>query len=204
MRAATVAGLALLVSGLACEGAGPGSSEAEAEAESGPPSDIWIDFADGCSVEPYVAIEEAEPPTITMVLGGQGLLMFPLHIRAGGFDLPPDLSPVDPGAPRLDLNVYVDGYNDGPGDTFARIANYPVFFSEVEGEDQTYQFRYLTVFVPDEVSGSGSNEQPTAVDGKIARFEWSFEVADEAPLEGSFTAVIEVPQPFEPEPSCGF
>ena len=107
---------------LACTPPGPGASSQEGaetsntNGESGG-DEIWMEFADGCVVDPYLDISQSQQ--MTMVLGGQGLLMLPLHLRAGGFDLPDDYGPADPEAPRLDLEVRVDGYNNGPNDTFA-------------------------------------------------------------------------------------
>lgn len=86
---------------------------------------------------------------LEMVLGGQGLLMFPMPVRGAGFDLPPDPSDyTHPKIPLLDATLDVDGYNTGVGGHFIYLANYRIPFT-VTGDD--YQFNYVALIVPDDV-----------------------------------------------------
>ncbi len=186
---------------MACP-AGPGAEGPESsseEAETGGPQ-LWLEFADGCISDPYAALSDGDE--ITMVLGGQGLLMFPLHLRVGDFDLPPDFGATSPETPRLHLNMFVDGHAYGPADTFARIANYPMLVQASDEGEGVWELRYLTVFVPDEISGIAGMDPPQIVDGLEAEIEWRLEVEGYADLEGSLSVVMSVPDPFEPVPSC--
>jgi hypothetical protein len=124
--------------------------------------------------------------------------MFPMPLRAGGFNLPDDLELSSPEIPMLDFEMRVEGHNYGFNDTFARIPNYPVLFSPLEGGD-LYEFFYLTIFVPDEVGA-----QPQVLDGLTAELQYTFEVPGYGEIEGSFTTVLRVPDQFEADLDCGF
>lgn len=120
---------------------------------------------------------------LEMVLGGQGLLMFPMPIRGEGFRLPDD--PKDythPDTPILDMYLDIEGYNIGFGGHFARIANYPLPFDILA--NGTYEFIYVTIFVPDElVNPCDIDELPgflhaelETADGNILVFERDLEI----------------------------
>ena len=88
--------------------------------------------------------------TLNVVLGGQGLLMFPMPARGSGFALPPD--PEDwthPDAPLLDAYVDVDGFTDGRRGHMAFVANYRLPFSLQD--DGSYQFNYVALILDDAV-----------------------------------------------------
>jgi hypothetical protein len=189
----------------ACEQPDPPSDTASSEDDSasattnpsGSTGDpVWLEFSEGCTTEPWKVVEDGDE--ITMVLGGQGLLMFPMPLRAGGFDLPLDLELNSPEIPMLDFQMRVEGHNYGFNDTFARIPNYPVLFSPLENGD-LYQFFYLTIFVPDEVG-----DDPQVLDGLEADISYMFEVPDYGTIQGGFTATIRVPAVLEADLDCGF
>lgn len=100
---------------------------------------IWAPLADGGSLE--------------MVRGGQGLLMFPVGLRGANFiiaDDPTDFG--DPMMPQVDMWMDIDGFNIGFAGHFARIYNYPIPFRPLDGADGIFEFLYIAVIVPDEIS----------------------------------------------------
>lgn len=123
---------------------------------------------------------------LEMVLGGQGLLMFPMPMRAGGFTLPPD--PKDythPDVPILDMHVDIEGFNIGFGGHFSRIANYPIPFEILD--DGTYEFIYVTIFIPDELAN------PCDIDELPAELHAELETADGDLLTWDRTVTVNVP-----------
>lgn len=157
---------------------------------------VWLEFSEGCTTNPWKVMEDGVE--MTMVLGGQGLLMFPMPLRAGGFDLPAQLELSSPEIPMLDFQMRIEGHNYGFNDTFARIPNYPVLFHPLE-EDDLYEFFYLTIFVPDEVG-----EDPQILDGLEAEIIYQFSVPGYGTIEGGFNAIVRVPDEFEADLDCGF
>ncbi|NVB38887.1 hypothetical protein G6O69_13680 [Pseudenhygromyxa sp. WMMC2535] len=129
-------------------------------------------------------IEEGE--SLEMVLGGQGLLMFPMPMRAGGFTLPDDPKDyTDPDIPILDMYVDIEGFNIGFGGHFSRIANYPIIFDILD--DGTYEFVYVTIFVPDELTN------PCDIDELPGFIHAELETADGDLLTFERDVEIEVP-----------
>ncbi|MEM9456009.1 MAG: hypothetical protein AAGF11_17645 [Myxococcota bacterium] len=83
-----------------------------------------------------------------VVLGGQGLEMFPMPLRGGEFFLPANpTSWMDETGPLVDIEMDVEGFNDGPFGHFKRIANHTLDW-EIR-EDGSYQSEYLPIIVPD-------------------------------------------------------
>ncbi len=116
-------------------------------------------FEMGQGVTDFRFVEDGDE--LEMVLGGQGLLMFPMPVRGGGFELPPDPSDYNhPKIPLLDATVDIDGFNTGTGGHFIYLANYRIPFT-VRG-DGDYQFNYVALIIPDDV------EDYTVLDGRPA------------------------------------
>lgn len=173
------------------------SADDDSDGETTTGSGLWLEFSEGCSTDPWRVVDEGDD--IWVVLGGQGLLMIPMPMRAGGFDLPAELELNSPEIPMLNFQMRVEGHNYGVNDTFARIPNYPVLFSPLEGGD-LYEFFYLTVFVPDEVG-----DEPQVLDGLPADIDWQLEVPGYGSIEGNFSATIRVdPPPLAADFDCGF
>jgi hypothetical protein len=167
----------LALSSVACDRVAPGDGD---DNTNNP--DAWFLMGQGESGWSEVH----EDDTLLMVLGGQGLLMFPMPIHAHGFSLPP--VPTDwthPDIPILDIHLDIEGFNIGFGGHFSRIANYPVPFTILA--DGTYEFIYITIFVPDELS------DPCDIDGLPGQFHAELETADGDLLTWDRGVVIEVP-----------
>ena len=122
----------------------PGESSSSAS-ESGTPADPgWFDV--GWGIESFTPIVEGDE--FTIVTGSQGASMFPMPIRGGEFVLPEDPSDyLDERAPMMDLELDIEGHNDGFGGHFKRIANYPLVFEILP--DGTYEFLYVAIILPD-------------------------------------------------------
>ena len=148
-----------------------------------PPGDAWIAFGQG--EEGWYPVENGD--SLLMVLGGQGLLMFPMPLRGAGFTLPEDPTDwSDPDIPILDMYIDIDGYNIGFGDHFFRLANYPIPFEILP--DGTYEFVYVTLFVPNELG------DPCQIDGQPSQLHAELETADGYVLTWDRNVVIEVPE----------
>jgi hypothetical protein len=173
--------LVLALTTLAALGCEPGPGDDEGHESSG--SDAWMAMGQGETS--YTALAEGDE--LLMVLGGQGLLMFPMPIRAQGFRLPADPSDwTDPDIPLLDIHLDIEGFDIGFGGHFSRIANYPVPFEILA--DGTYEFIYITIFVPDELS------DPCAIDGLPGEIHAELDTADGETLEWDRTVTIAVPE----------
>ncbi len=100
---------------------------------------------------------------LVLVIGGQGLAMFPVPLRGTGFYLPQIPYPYDhPQAPLLDIELDVEGL-EGIGGHFIYLANYPIPFGDW---GDSYQFYYVALLLPDEVGGERLD--PADVDGRSA------------------------------------
>ena len=124
---------------------GDGSESDSAESESGTPADPgWFEV--GWGVDSFTPIVDGDE--FTIVTGTQGASMFPMPIRGGEFVLPDDPSDyLDERAPMMDLELDIEGFNDGFGGHFKRIANYPLVFEILP--DGTYEFLYVAIILPD-------------------------------------------------------
>lgn len=109
-----------------------------------PPSDGWFEMGQG-----EASFEALEPEgDLNLVLGGQGLFMFPMPIRGEGFDVPVPYTFGDPDTPRLTLTVDIEDYHTDFGDYFARVNRYPIEFDVLD--DGSYEFIYLQVIAPND------------------------------------------------------
>ncbi len=125
--------------------------------------------------------------TLTIVRGGQGLLMLPLGVRGRGFEVPVDPNDWDdPRMPHIDVWMDIEGFNVGLGGHFARVPDYPIGFVPIDDKG-TLEHLYIAVLVPDGVSdpqgltgqqGTLRAELHTYKQPTVAR-EYSFVVAPE-------------------------
>ena len=95
--------------------------------------------------------ELATSDELTVVRGGQGLLMLPLGVHGRGFEVPSDPNDWDnPRTPKIDLWIDIEGQNVGIGGHFAQITGYPIGFVPIS--DGMLEHLYITVFVPDAIA----------------------------------------------------
>jgi len=128
--------------------------------------------------------------TLEMVRGGQGLLMFPVGLRGANFitaDDPGDFG--DPKMPQVDMWVDIDGYNIGFAGHFARIYNYPIPFRPLAGADGIFEFLYIAVIVPDEIS------DPFVLNGKAGHIWIELFPYEEASILRELDVTIVVADP---------
>lgn len=167
----------LLSLGLGCDNNPPGDESGDGEGDG-----VWLEFGQGEEyVEDFRMLEDGDE--LEMVLGGQGLLMFPIPVRGGGFrvaDPPEDW--MHPHAPKMFIRLMVDDYPLYPGaaefceDSFYCVNNYPMGFDPM-GDDTYLSSFYLTLFVPDELN------DPCIVDGLPATLEARMEPFDSEPTD---------------------
>ncbi|MFV8751183.1 hypothetical protein ACNOYE_11625 [Nannocystaceae bacterium ST9] len=183
-------GFAAIFGGLlgasACDPSNPnwGGKEGDGDGDSGNPNpDAWMKLGQGETE--FQEVKDGDE--LLMVLGGQGLLMFPMPLHASGFTLPDDPSDyTDPRVPVLDMHLDIEGFNTGFGGHFARIANYPIPFEVLE--DGTYEFIYVTIFVPDDLAN------PCDIDELPGTIHAELETADGDLLSLDLEVSIEVPE----------
>lgn len=161
-----------------------GFDEGDDSADSGTtnPDGAWIAMGQG--EEGWFPVEDGDE--LVMVLGGQGLLMFPMPLRGSGFTLPPDPSDyTDPRTPIFDMYLDVPGFDLDFGGHFKRLSNYPVPFTVLP--DGTYEFVYITLFVPDELP------DPCDIDGLPGELHAELDVVDGYTLTWDRSVVMSVP-----------
>lgn len=91
--------------------------------------------------------------TMTIVRGGQGLLMLPFGLRGKNFVITEDPTDWDnPKMPRVDMWVDIDDHNVGFGGHFARLNNYSVGFYPLGDGMDTLEHMYIAIIVPDTIA----------------------------------------------------
>jgi hypothetical protein len=130
----------------------------------------------------------ADGDTLQVVWGGQGAAMFPLPLRGGEFALPdPPDDYLSSFAPLFDIDIDIEGYNDGPGGHFKHLADYPITFEILP--DGTYEYIYVALPLPDEID-------PDALEGLPAHCKARLRPKGSAPFEVEMDLVVEsAPQP---------
>lgn len=103
-----------------------------------------------------------------LVLGGQGLYMFPMTLQLSGFDMPPDPSDWgDPKLPQLAVTFDVPGHPGAVGGHFVRIANYPL--ASVDLGDGTFEVVFVPLIIPDAdaMDPMGLHEAPGTIEVEV-------------------------------------
>jgi hypothetical protein len=116
----------------------------------------------------FVPLADGDP--FPIVLGGQGAQMFPLPLQGGEWYLPENpTSWMDETGPMVDFEMDIEGFNDGPGGHFKRIANYTLDW--VVLPDGTYQSSFLPIIVPDGVAPEAIEGLPAHLFVRLRPFE---------------------------------
>ncbi|MCH9681777.1 MAG: hypothetical protein K0V04_10115 [Deltaproteobacteria bacterium] len=161
--------LAGLVAGLvAVPGCDDGSSSetGEGSESSGDDGVGWFEI--GWGQDSYVAISDGDD--FPVVRGGQGSEMFPMPLQGAEFYLPGNpTSWMDADAPLVDLEMDVEGFNDGPGGHFKRIANYALDW--VIREDGTYESAFLPILMPDGIDTEQLDGLPAHIHVQLRPFD---------------------------------
>ncbi len=120
------------------------TTEDPPDTDTGPEPIGWFEV--GWGDGEYIPISDgAEFP---IVRGGQGLEMFPMPLRGAEFYLPGNPTTwMDETGPLVDLEMDIEGFNDGPQGHFKRIANHTLTW--IVHEDGTYESEYLPIIIPD-------------------------------------------------------
>lgn len=110
-----------------------------------------FDPIDPLALPVYHELAAGDP--LTIVRGGQGLLMLPLGLRGRDFVITQEPNDWDnPKIPKVDLWVDIEGHNDGFGGHFAQLNNYAVGFVKLGDGMGTVEHMYIAVIVPDTVA----------------------------------------------------
>ncbi|MCX4245293.1 hypothetical protein [Paraliomyxa miuraensis] len=116
----------------------------------------------------YVPLADGDD--FPIVLGGQGAQMFPMPLRGAEFYLPGNpTSWMDETGPLVDMEMDIEGYNDGPGGHFKRIANYTLDW--VVMPDGSYQSSFLPIIVPDGIDPEDIEGLPAHLWVRLRPFE---------------------------------
>lgn len=125
--------------------------------------------------------------TLQVVWGGQGAAMFPLPLRGAEFTLPdPPSDYLSELVPLFDIDIDIEGFNDGPGNHFKHLANYPISFTVLP--DGTYEYIYVAVLLPDHID-------PDDLDGLPAHLSARLRPKDSAPFEVDLDLVVATAPP---------
>jgi hypothetical protein len=141
----------------------------------------WFELGWGDTM--FSPLADGDP--LPIVWGGQGAAMFPLPLRGAEFVLPdPPSDYTSELAPIFELELDIDGYNDGPDGHFKRIANYPITFEVMP--DGSYEYLYVAVPLPDAID-------PEVLDGLPAHLYARLRPHGSAPFEVEFDLIVQSP-----------
>jgi hypothetical protein len=164
----------LVASVAACTGSEGGGDDSADSGDSGgddvgcsgaTPCDASVEIGQGYSS--FAPLGGADAPW-QLVLGGQGLYMFPMTLQLSGFDMPADPGDWgDPKLPQLAVTFDVPGHPGAVGGHFVRIANYPL--ASVDLGDGTFEVVYVPLIIPDAdaMDPLGLHEAPGTLEVEI-------------------------------------
>lgn len=110
-----------------------------------------FDPVDPNALPVYKELGPGDP--LTIVRGGQGLLMLPIGLHGRDFVITAEPNDWDnPKIPKVDLWIDIEGNNNGFGGHFAQLNNYAVGFVKLGDGMGTLEHMYIAVIVPDTVA----------------------------------------------------
>jgi hypothetical protein len=116
----------------------------------------------------FVPLADGDP--FPIVLGGQGAQMFPMPLQGGEWFLPENpTSWMDETGPLVDMDMDIEGWNDGPGGHFKHIANYTLDWIILP--DGTYQSSFLPILVPDGITPEDLDGLPAHIWVRLRPYE---------------------------------
>ncbi len=146
----------------------------------------WFEL--GWGVEEFNAFDEE---TLPIFLGTQGLEMFSVPIRGGGFPFQPEPSNIDhPDTPLQTLWLDIEGITLDRSEHFDEYAGYKVPFEEAIGKDGESIAEYVAVslIIPEHIGGA-------ALEGRQAYLHAELTCADGQTLVTDIEATIELEVP---------
>ncbi len=171
--------------GTASDDTGPTTHEPESTSASDTGDPIGS-FEIGWGQDDFTPIADGDE--FPIVVGGQGAQMFPMPLRGAEFFLPGNpTSWMDETGPLVDFEMDIEGWNNGPGGHFKRIANYTLDW--VVLADGTYQSSFLAVIVPDGIDAS-------EIEGETAHLWVRLRPHDQPALELELDVVVTVSAEF--------
>jgi len=105
----------------------------------------WLEV--GWGTTEFNAFDESLP----VVIGPQGLSMFSMPIRGGGFYNPPDPSFDNPDMPMLHAWVEIEGYELSEGGYFNEVVDYPALFYPSLDNDGILEGPAVWLVLPNQV-----------------------------------------------------
>jgi hypothetical protein len=142
----------------------------------------WIEIGWGLDV--FTPFEEGGP--FPIYRGTQGLYMFTMPIRGGGFPLPPDPSDfTHPDIPMLDVWLDIEGYEVTPDGHFIEYTDYPVPFDIDLSAGGTYEYVSVWMVISETTDPAALEGLPAQLHAELSCADGQVLIANQALVVGS-------------------